>query len=397
MKELFSIDMPCARGRTFHVLTVTGRALTGRFLTGLVLVLCLSACVSAPGGHIRYKAKSGALDGLIDIAPIDLRLLERLRADARAVTNQAEVPTTDSSWKYDYLIGPGDILTVIVYDHPELTIPAGHERSAAESGNVVHSDGTIFYPYIGVVQVAGRTTRDVRSEIQSRLSRFIADPQVEVRVAEFNARKVYVTGHVSRPGSLRITNVPIRILDAISAVGGLGQNANWHEVILTRNGREQRLSIYEMLTLGDRTRNFLLQDGDVLHVPDAATQQVHVMGEVNRPLALAMGNSRVSLTNAIAQAGGIREGTANASGIFVVRRNPPQSDKFATVYQLNARNAASFVIGSEFMLQPMDVVYVTAAPVSRWNRVLGQLLPSLSTIYQISQIGRNIDDISNDE
>src|SRR5690606_13725138 len=225
---------------------------------------------------------------------------------------------------------------------------------------------------------------------------FIADPQVEVKVAEFNARKAYITGQVNRPGVLRITNVPVRILDAISTVGGLASNANWHEVILTRNGREERLSIYQMLTLGDKSRNYLLQDGDVLHVPDASSQQVHVMGEVNRPLSLAMGNSRISLTNAIAQAGGIREGSANASGIFVVRRNPPQSAKFATVYQLNARNAASFVIGSEFLLQPLDVVYVTAAPVSGWNRVLSQLLPSLSTIYQISQIGRNIDDISND-
>lgn len=386
MKELSSIS-PAPR--------ICGGIL--RLLLGMSIVLSLSACVFAPGGHIRYKAKSGDVDGLVEIAPINLKTIERLRFEARETAQRVAAPTPDTALgRYDYLIGPGDILTVIVYDHPELTIPAGNERSAAESGNVVHSDGTIFYPYIGVVQVAGRTTRDVRSEIQSRLSRFIADPQVEVRVAEFNAHKVYVTGQVARPGTLRITNVPIRILDAISSAGGLAASANWHEVILTRNGREEHLSLYEMLTLGDRSRNYLLQDGDVLHVPDAATQQVHVMGEVNRPVALAMGNSRISLTNAIAQAGGIREGSANASGIFVVRRNPPQSAKFATVYQLNARNAASFVIGSEFLLQPLDVVYVTAAPVSRWNRVLSQLLPSLSTIYQISQIGRNIDDISND-
>lgn len=382
MKEVFS-----ARS-TLHRMTW--------LLFSLTLLSFLSACVTAPGGHIGYSAKGRDVNDLVDIAPIDLQLIDKLRHDQ--LGSAPQVPTSRIyDAKYDYLIGPGDILTVIVYDHPELTIPAGKERSAAESGNVVHSDGTIFYPYIGIVDVAGRTTRDVRNEIQTRLGRFIADPQVEVKVAEFNARKAYVTGQVTRPGYLPITNVPLRVLDALSAVGGLNQQANWHEIILTRNGREERLSVYQMLTLGDQTQNFLLQDGDVLHVPDASSQQVYVMGEVNRPLALSMGNSRVSLTNAIAQAGGIKEVTANASGIFVVRRNSPQDEKFATVYQLNAKNAAAFVIGSEFMLQPMDVVYVTAAPVSRWNRVLGQLLPSLSTVYQISQISRNIDDISNGE
>lgn len=384
MKEIFSIRS------TFRRML--------RLLISLSFALFLSSCVTAPGAHIGYSADSGDLKGLVELESIDLALIEKLRLKSLGAV--APMTPTRPEWgqeTYDYQIGPGDILTVIVYDHPELTIPAGHERSAAESGSVVHSDGTIFYPYIGVVEVAGRTTRDVRSEIQRRLGRFIADPQVEVKVAEFNARKVYVTGQVTRPGFLRITNVPLRILDALSAVGGLNQNANWHEVILTRNGREETVSIYEMLTLGDRANNFLLQDGDVLHIPDASSQQVYVMGEVNRPLALPMGNSRISLTNAIAQAGGIRENRANASGIFVVRRNPPEREKFATVYQLDARNAAAFVIGSEFMLQPTDVVYVTAAPVSRWNRVLGQLLPSLTTIYQVSQLGRNINDLSDDD
>src|SRR5690606_19111153 len=130
--------------------------------------------------------------------------------------------------------------------------------------------------------------------------------------------------------------------------------------------------------------------------PETANQQVYVMGEVMQPAAFGMGNSPLSLTNAIAQAGGIREATANASGIFVVRRNPETSDKMATVYQLNARNATAFVLGSEFMLQPTDIVYVTAAPVSRWNRVLSQLLPTLTSLYQSSLISRNVDYMRDD-
>ena len=367
----------------------------------IVLSLWLSSCAFAPGGHISYDTDSAGIDEAVDVLPITLDLVKTLsrasrfrashfrdKALAQTDKNPMQVPKS-----YDYLIGRGDVLNIIVYDHPELTIPAGSERSAAESGNVVHSDGTIFYPYVGQIDVAGRTVRDIRNDIQQRLREYIAQPQVDVKVAAFNAQKAYVTGQVAEPGTFAITNVPMRVLDALGFAGGLTETANWHDVILTRDGRDINVSVYDMLTHGDLTQNLLLQNGDVLHVPDVGNQKVYVMGEVNDAVALGMGNSRLSLTNAISQAGGIRENTANASGIFVIRRNPDASEKFATVYQLDAGNAAAFLLGSEFMLQPTDVVYVTAAPISRWNRVLGQLLPSLTTIYQATEIGENVDTV----
>lgn len=371
----------------------------GRPAAGILLAMGLSACAAAPGGHIDYDAESEPLsDVKIDVKPITLELIQEMNARTRESAAIAMGGDTDNRPgkplpDYDYYIGRGDVLNIIVYDHPELTIPAGSERSAAESGNVVHSDGTIFYPYVGKVKVVGRTVHDVRNEIQRRLADYIAEPQVDVKVAAYNSQKAYVTGQVNTPGQLPITNVPLRVLDAISQAGGLTDLANWRDVVLSRDGTDTSLSVYDMLVYGDLNQNLLLRNGDVVHVPEVGNQQIFVMGQVNEQASFAMGNTRLSLTAAISQAGGMDEDSANASGIFVIRRNPAASDTYATVYQLDASNAAAFVLGSQFMLEPTDVVYVTAAPLARWNRVLRLLLPSLTTIYEATEVNENIRDL----
>ncbi|APX93265.1 polysaccharide export protein Wza [Halomonas sp. 1513] len=366
-------------------------------MPALLAAVTLSGCAFAPGGHLDYRADSAPVDDLVDIEPITLGLV---RAQ-RDTTPPREIGRVSDELRshidsYDYRIGKGDVLSVIVYDHPELTIPAGSERSAAESGNTVHSDGTIFYPYIGRVEVEGLTVAEVRDIIAQRLTSFIAEPQVEVRLADFNSQKVFVTGEVVEPGRLPITNVPLTVLDAISHAGGLGEMANWHEVILTRQGEDHRISLYDMLNRGDLEQNMLLRDGDVLHIGDNASQQVYVMGEVNEVRNVPIGRSRVSLTDALTRAGGFNEAQANARGIFVIRQAAATSDKLATVYQLDARNAAAMMLGTEFMLQPNDIIYVTTTPLGRWNRVVSQLLPTVTAVYQTTRTLRDIDTLRDD-
>ncbi|WP_319022833.1 polysaccharide export protein [Salinicola avicenniae] len=369
------------------------------------LGVVLSGCAFAPGGNIGYETDSAPIDDLVDVEPITLGLV---RSQQMAPTEEAAGGTGDDAAlaralsgpqhdaldaRYQYRIGVGDVLSIIVYDHPELTIPAGSERPTEESGNTVYSDGSIFYPYVGRIQVAGRTVEDVRDQLQRSLATYITEPQVDVKVAGYNSQKVYVTGQVEQPGVMPVTNVPMTVLDAVNLAGGLNGEANWHDVVLTRGDEETHIDVHDMLQNGDLEQNRLLQDGDVLHVPDLGNQKVFVMGEVVDPATLPMGNTRLSLTDALSQAGGMDEAQADANGIFVIRQAAPDSGKLATVYQLDARNATALVLGTQFMLQPTDIVYVTAAPLSRWNRVVNQLTPTITSIYQVTRATRDFDEL----
>lgn len=345
-------------------------------LSGL---LWLSGCSLAPGGHIDHRYEAAPITELVDIEPITPGLVAAYR---QSVNGARAMPPdlVQSLESYEYRIGKGDVLNIIVYDHPELTIPAGPERSAVEAGNQVRSDGTIFYPYVGRLPVAGLTLEEIRTLLTRRLSNFVMEPQIDVGIADFRSQKVYVSGAVGEPGRVPITTVPLTLTEAVSLVGGAQETANWHDVILNRDGEEEHLSLYALLRQGDKRHERLLQDGDVLHIPSAENQGISVMGQVNRPGNIPVGNERLTLTDAISQSGGIDERSAEASGIFVIRPNQsePGNDRLATVFQLDVSNAMAFSLGSQFTLQPQDVVYVTTAPLARWNRVISLLLPSIS-------------------
>jgi len=349
-----------------------------RMLIVASIALLITGCALSPGGDIDYDAPEPPdLTRLVDILPITPELIWSQEAQERKVHPVTEALRQEIT-DYEYTVGVGDVLSIVVYDHPELTIPTGGERSAVEAGNIVRSDGTIFYPFVGRVQVEGKTTEEIRVLLTRQLANFLTEPQIDVFIAAYNSKRFHVTGAVASPGSVPVTNVPLTILDAINEVGGPTQNAFWHEMFLFRNGTEEELSLFSLLSEGDQRQNRLLRDGDLLHIPSADNQGVAMLGQVRSPGNLPMNRERLSLTDALSRAGGINEQTAEPSGIFVLRRNDPGSEKLATVYQLDVSNAIAFVMASNFQLEPKDVVYVTTAPIARWNRVISLLLPSLT-------------------
>ncbi len=337
-------------------------------------MLLVSGCSIAPGMKMDEPAK---LPGgpVIRVQPITVPMLKE--QEARRETIARKVADEFATEHEAYRIGPGDVLHVTVWDHPELTIPAGSFRDAETSGQQVDDRGRMYYPYIGVVMAAGMTVSELRVLLAGELSKYIQDPQLDVRVVAFRSKKVYVVGEVHDPGVIPIDDTPLLITDAIARSGGLTPNAHKTGINVSRDGRVFEIDLKALFDHADSSQNLMLKPGDIINVPDRSQQKVFVMGEVRAPQSVDIVNGRLSLAAALGEVGGVSQISANSGGVYVIRGSDRDNPE---IFHLDARYATGLLLAERFEMQAQDIVFVDTAEISQWNRVISQLLPTFSVI-----------------
>jgi polysaccharide export outer membrane protein len=285
-----------------------------------------------------------------------------------------------------YRVGPGDSLLVAVYNHPELSIapfsgPSTLTTNNRQSGLVIDNDGTIQFPLIGTVQVAGKSSAELRTYLESALATYIKEPQVTVQVVFAGSIRYYLLGQFVTPG-LKYSDRPLRLLEALSLGGSVELlHANLRGAYVARHGRRLPVNFHRLIREGDLSQNIPLRTGDVVLIPDDSDARAYVFGgaSVSNPKGgvVTFVDGRLTLLQALAQVGfGITEHVqGKLSETCVIRSEADRGELFIVDAERILNGEAA-----PFELMAGDVVYVPPTWITSWNQVLDQLIPTLQAV-----------------
>ncbi|WP_206951337.1 polysaccharide biosynthesis/export family protein [Trinickia acidisoli] len=363
---------------------------TALSLAVLTFVAVLTGCSMVPGQRMvtpptvpesggEYSTEPSQ-NVQVPITDINLKLIRTMNEQAQMhpISDQTQAlfgkPTP-------YRVGPGDVLQITVWDHPELAAALGQPTQTtrtddAAPGFVVDESGNVEFPYAGTVHVAGDSIEQIRHKIVSRISKVYKSPEVTVRVASFRAKEIYIDGDIGKPGAVQVNDIPMTLTEALGRAGGFTDAADQSRVTLVRDGKTYPISFAALVRAGHSPSEIVLRPGDMVHVGSRDENGVYVMGEVNKPATIMpMRDGRLTLAEALSQAGSLNPGTAEAKQLFVIRDSTGSNPQ---IYHLDATSPVSMVLANQFELKPKDVVYVDNGALVKFNRVLSLFLPAIN-------------------
>ncbi|MES2474378.1 MAG: polysaccharide biosynthesis/export family protein [Verrucomicrobiota bacterium] len=293
---------------------------------------------------------------------------------------QADLPSSVRGGGYSDKIRPRDTLHFVITDLTELSPFYNPRGEPFAYGPVeVAEDGGVSVPYLGEIQVIGRTLADVSRELNDKAKPVSSTAQVSVSRSDRIERTANVIGEVKRPGPVPLQRKGITSLDLLAASGGPVESEHLYKYVLRREGRDHAFDY-----LGFRQRPFPVEEGDLLSVSTDLANRFYVMGAINKPTTVAFPVPSPTLADALGAASGFDERRSDPSGVFIFRKGSPDQ-----VFTLNLKDPGAMFLTQRFPIRGEDLVYVTEAPLARWNRLIAQLLP----YTQISQAAYNLDRI----
>jgi polysaccharide export outer membrane protein len=244
----------------------------------------------------------------------------------------------------------------------------------------VPEDGMINIPYVGEIQVMDLTLSRISANLNEKLKPISNTAQASVGRSSRIARTANVIGEVKDPGPVPLERNDISSLDLLASSGGPVNAEHLYKYTLRRNARD-----YVFDFQGFRQRSFPIEEGDLLSVTTDMSNRFYVMGAIMKPTTVPFPVPSPTLADALGAASGFDVRTSDPSGVFVFRKGNPDQ-----VYTFDLKDPSIMFLTQRFPIRGEDLVYVTEAPLARWNRLISQLLP----FSQLSQAAYNVDRIS---
>jgi polysaccharide export outer membrane protein len=247
-----------------------------------------------------------------------------------------------------YRIGPKDLLTISVFNVPDLNTTVR-----------VGENGEISLPLIGEVMVSGKTRTELEGHLVTQLEKkYLRNPQVTIFIKEYQSKMVSVIGAVKKPGNYEVVG-KTTLLEVISQAEGLVSGEDPDRVVLIRKGADGQnesrvIDLNRLMMEGATELNVELKPGDIVNIPVAQHIDIYVFGQVKSPGHLRIRQrGKITLLQAIAQAGGFLD-RARRGSVTITRREGEQEVK----YKVNVKR---IINGKEtdFILQSNDIIHVS--------------------------------------
>lgn len=330
-------------------------------------------------------SQTGPQKGTIEGGQANYKLIPvNSRADlplSGRIYGLAQKPPVVKGDGYSDKVRERDVLRVTITDVAEAS-PFFNRGTPFGYGPVeVPKDGRVSMPYVGDLQVIGQTLAQISAELNDKLKPVSSTAQAGVTRASRIPHTALVLGEVRNSGPVSLEKDNTTSVDLLAAAGGPKGEEHLFKYTLRRDNKD-----YVFDYQGFRKSSFPIEEDDLLTVTSDNSNRFYVMGAINRPIVIPFPVPAPSLADALGAAAGLDERRSDPSGVFIFRKGDPDC-----VYTINLKDPGSLLLTQRFAICGEDIVYVTEAPLVRWNRLIQQILP----ISQLSQSAYYLNRIDN--
>jgi polysaccharide export outer membrane protein len=302
------------------------------------------------------------------------------------------------------MVGPGDVLDINIYEagvalFSGASITGGAASQLATTPGVqvqklppsrVDDLGRISIPYAGTLPVAGHTIGEVEAMIRRSLRGLSQNPQVLVTLSQAITNSVIIGGEVAKPGRLVLQTNRETLSDVVALAGGYRGNARDLLLRITRGGASTDVRVNDLAD--NPALDVRAYPGDRLMLINNP-RTYSVLGGSGRVELIPFGRSSVSLTEAVATAGGVNPGLGDPAAIFLFRYIVDEQGKeVPVVYHLNMMKTGAYFLAQRFAMQDKDVLYFGNAAANQPTKLvqlISQLFSPILTVTSAVQVLQN--------